>query len=98
MVTEYNRPIAFETVWWWIILLNKKRKTASSVMPVDTYFTHDNGGRPFRVEIRDEKEVALFQRDQVASRDTDENIYESDPSRVWSNVAKVWWEKVPSLP
>jgi len=87
----------FETVWW-IILLNKKRKTAYSVMPVDTYFTHDNGGRPFRVEIRDEKEVALFQRDQVASRDTDENIYESDPSRVWSNVAKVWVGKSPITP
>lgn len=63
-------------------------------MSVDTYSTHDNGGRPFRVEIRGEKEVALFQRDK-ASLDTDEDLYESEPLMVWPNVDKVWVGKSP---
>jgi hypothetical protein len=48
---------------------------------IHTYFTHDNGGRPFRVQVSDDNKVAVF-RILQHENDIDEKItdtYESKP-------------------
>jgi len=66
-------------------------------MPAQSYLTHDNGGRPFRVDISaDGKTVKLHQRVKIDysrykhAKDYPEDTYHDEPAMVWRHVKNVF--------
>lgn len=58
-----------------------------------SYFIHDNGGRPFRVDVAIPN-VQLFVQD-VHGSSPGHTLYQPEPRRTWTNVEKVWVGKSP---
>lgn len=61
-----------------------------------SYFTHDNGGRPFRVNISaDGKSVEVYKRVECTDDCPEEDTYHEKPALIWRRVQHVFVGESP---
>ena len=62
---------------------------------MQTFFTHCNGRRPYKVNVYKNKRVDVFRKLDDKSEDDSEDAYDSKPIESWKSVQRVFIGKSP---